>query len=232
VSGARPAVVVLVAGTGTEVGKTWVSARLLEAWRAAGLTVAARKPAQSFAPGDGPTDADVLAGASGEDPDVVCPPARSYPVPMAPPMAADVLGRPVPTVAALADVDWPGAPVALGLVETAGGVRSPQGDDGDVTDLIDALAPAPDAVVLVADAGLGTVNAVRLSVDALRPVLGGAGPGGGERRAPVVVLNRFDEASDLHRRNRDWLRKRCGVTVVEGTPAGLGALAKELAIPC
>ena len=77
-SGARPAVLVVVAGTGTDVGKTWVGARLLEAWRAAGISVAARKPAQSFTPGSGLTDAEVLGGASGEDPATVCPPARSY----------------------------------------------------------------------------------------------------------------------------------------------------------
>jgi len=227
VSGARPATVVLVTGTGTEVGKTWVSARLIEAWRAAGLTVAARKPAQSFAPGDGPTDAEVLAGASGEDAETVCPPTRSYPVPMAPPMAADALGRPLPTLAELADVVWPRTPVTVGLVETAGGVRSPQGDDGDVTDLLGALSP--DAVVLVADAGLGTVNVVRLSLDALIPVLDATARDRRHRPCPVVVLNRFDPASDLHRRNRDWLRERCGCHVVEGTPSSLSELATQLA---
>ena len=51
--------------------------------------------------------------------------------------------------------------------------------------------------MLVADAGLGTINSVRLSVGAL------AGP-----RGLVVFLNRFDAADDLHRRNRDWLRTR------------------------
>ncbi|MBV8560261.1 MAG: AAA family ATPase, partial [Acidimicrobiia bacterium] len=57
----RPERLVLVAGTGTEVGKTWVAARLAEALRARGTRVAARKPAQSFAPDEGPTDAEALA---------------------------------------------------------------------------------------------------------------------------------------------------------------------------
>lgn len=239
----------LVAGTGTEVGKTWVSVRLLTAWRAAGLSVAARKPAQSYQPGEGLTDAELLAQASGEDPATVCPPARWYPVPMAPPMAAEALDRAAPTLADLmAAVGWspagvqsgpepaaeaaegpsarpgtrasPGdaAGVAVGLVETAGGVRSPQAADADVTDLVGALAPAH--LVLVADAGLGTVNAVRLSADALA----GAGD------VPLtVVLNRFDHASDLHRRNRAWLAERCGLTVVPGTEGALADLAARLA---
>ncbi len=55
----------------------------------------------------------------------------------------------------------------MGLVETAGGVRSPLAADGDCLDYCAALDP--DVVVLVADAGLGTINAVRLTLDALAP---------------------------------------------------------------
>ena len=126
----RPDRLVVVAGTGTEVGKTWCAARIIEHLRAAGVTVGARKPAQSFDPDDPhPTDAAVLAGATGEDPAVVCAPERSYEVALAPPMAADVLGRPVPTVAELAAacLDWPAPEPTLGVAELAGGVRSVAG---------------------------------------------------------------------------------------------------------
>ena len=57
--------VLFVTGTGTEVGKTWFATRLITAMRERGTTVAARKPAQSFEPGSGPTDADLLAAVSG-----------------------------------------------------------------------------------------------------------------------------------------------------------------------
>lgn len=190
----RPWRVVVVVGTGTDVGKTWVSARLLAALRMQGHRVAARKPAQSFNADDDPVgrDAAVLAAATGEDVAEVCPEERCYPVAMAPPMAADVLGRSRLTIAALAEeLRWPTEPVGVGLVETAGGVRSPQAHDGDAIDLCAALAP--DLVVLVADAGLGAINAVRLSADALA---------GSDL---VVVLNRFDAADGLHARNRAWL---------------------------
>jgi dethiobiotin synthetase len=224
VSGPRPDVLVLVAGTGTDVGKTWVAARLLEAWRAAGITVAARKPAQSFTPGSGPTDAEVLGDASGEDPGTVCAPARSYPVALAPPMAAAALGLPSPTVADLiGELAWPAHAVGVGLVETAGGVRSPQAEDGDVIDI--ASATGPDGIVLVADAGLGTVNAVRLSMAALTDVVRD-----GPAPLPVfVVLNRFDASSALHHRNLAWLRDRDHLCVVEGTTSGVAALAGRLA---
>jgi len=194
--------IVLVAGTGTEVGKTYVTARLAGALRARGHCVAARKPVQSFATGDdAPTDADVLANATGEDPLVVCPPHRRFPLAMAPPMAAEALGRPPFTIAELAaEIFETAPPGAVVLVESAGGVRSPLAADGDTVALADALQPA--LVVLVADAGLGTINAVHLSLDAL--------PG----QRIVVFVNRFDPRDDLHTRNRDWLARRAGLEVV------------------
>src|SRR4051812_42586935 len=86
-------VTLVVVGTGTEVGKTWASCQLLEDARRRGVRVSARKPAQSFE-GSGPTDADLLGTASNEPAHDVCPSHRSYSVPMAPPMAAEVLQRP------------------------------------------------------------------------------------------------------------------------------------------
>jgi dethiobiotin synthetase len=214
----RPRRLVLVAGTGTEVGKTWVSARLLAGLRAAGVTVAARKLAQSFDAGDpaGSTDAEVLAAATGESAHDVCPSAHWYEVAMAPPMAATRLGRPAFTLHDLtAPLVWGGAQV--GLVESAGGLRSPLADDGDTLDLVALLAP--DLVLLVADAGLGTLNAVRLSAGALQPVLGGA--------SLVVVLNRYDDGHPLHSANRAWLAQRDGLTVLT-TPGGEPALVALL----
>ncbi len=209
-----------VLGTATDVGKTWVGARLLECWRQSGRTVAARKPAQSFTPGEGPTDAEVLAAASGEAPTDVCPAERWYPVPMAPPMAADALGRPRPRLAELlTGLSWPTPPPQIALLEAAGGVRSPQADDGDAVDLV--LAWPADAVLLVAHPGLGTLDAIELAVEAL-PVVG---PGA---LAAAIVLNRFDPADDLHRRNLAWLADRCPLPVVPSLPGALSGLAAAL----
>lgn len=132
---------------------------------------------------------------------------------MAPPMAAAALGRPAFTIGDLVDeLDWPAEPVDVGLVESAGGVRSPLAADGDCLALCEALVP--DLVVLVADAGLGTINSVRLTVGAL-----------GALDAPmVVVLNRFDGAVDLHARNLEWLRAHDALTVVT-LPGAESALA-------
>jgi dethiobiotin synthetase len=193
---------VVIAGTGTGIGKTWVTSRLATALLGRGIAVSARKPAQSFeADDDSPTDADVLAAATGEDPLAVCPAHRWLPRAMAPPMAAEALGSAPFTVADLAqEIVRSAPPESIVLVESAGGVRSPLADDGDTVTLADALEPA--LVILVADAELGTINLVRLSIAALA------------RRRVVVYLNRFDTDSELHTRNRDWLRTREGLEIV------------------
>jgi dethiobiotin synthetase len=170
--------------------------------------VAARKPAQSFDPGDDPSEFDsvLLGAASGESPETVCLPKRCYPTAMAPPMAAMYLDRPGFTIADLAaELSWPDEQVDVGVVETAGGVRSPQAYDGDAVSLMQVVLP--DMVLLVADAGLGTINAVRLSVDACS-----------KSRVPisniVVALNHYDESNELHVLNRQWLIDRDRLRVV------------------
>lgn len=200
-------------GTGTDTGKTWVAAQLLSSLRGAGHPVAARKPAQSFAPGEGSTDADVLARATGERPTDVCPPHRWYEVPMAPPMAADLLGRPRFAVSDLVDeLRWPDG-MRLGLVEGVGGPRSPLATEGDTVTLAEALGP--DTVLLVAGPGLGAINAVLLAVAALVPP------------SPVVFLNRYSEGNPLHVRNTEWLRDRAGLDVV----TDLASLVSRLVRP-
>ena len=187
----RPERLVVVLGTTTGVGKTWVASKVLARLKAGGTTVAARKPVQSHAPCDPETDAHVLGLATGEPTDTVCPPHRSYAIAMAPPIAAAFLGTAPPALEELlAELDWPAEQVEVGVVETAGGPRSPIADGADSA----ALAAALDAdlVVLVAHAGLGAINAVRLCA----PVL----------PAPLVVyLNRFDN-SDVGDRNLRWLQ--------------------------
>ena len=187
----------LLTGTGTGVGKTWVGARLATVLRAT-----AWKPVQAFASDDRPTDAEILAVATGQPPHRVCPPHRNFPVALAPPEAADELGLPPFTIADLM-AEMPACDGVL-LVEGAGGPRSPLASDGDTVAFAEALRP--DVVVLVAPAGLGAINDVRLSAGALAawPV--------------IVFLNYFDPDDIACVRNAAFLR-RDGLEVATDLPA-------------
>ncbi len=185
--------VVFVAGTGTEVGKTWAAARLARLLLERRWSVAACKPIQSYDPHeDGPTDAAVLASATGQHPDDVCPPEHTYPVPLAPPMAADQLGRVCPTIGELASGCTFATAVDVGLVEGVGGLYSPIASDGHNLDLIERLEPG--LVVVVASAALGCIH------DTMACTL----PLSDHRRA--VFLNRFDPDTEVHALNARWLR--------------------------
>jgi dethiobiotin synthetase len=196
----RPARLVGVLGTNTGVGKTWVSSRVLTMIRAQGRRVAARKPVQSFEQGAGPTDAELLAAATGEAVADVCPPHRSYPVPLAPPMAADLLDRdPILLDEIVREIVWP-ENVDIGFIETVGGARSPLAHDADSIDLLKRVEV--DEVLLVADAALGSLNAIRLTLDCVGS------------RTVTVMLNRYDDTVQVQRLNRQWLSQRYGLQVL------------------
>lgn len=185
-----PDLTVVVSATGTELGKTWLTAHLARLLGEGDVSVSVRKPVQSFGQTDSATDADILARASGEDTTLVCPKHRRYEMALAPPMAADFLGRPRIVLGDLVDeLSLPDRGVAL--IEGVGGPRSPLAHDGDTVALAGALDC--DIVVVVTTPELGTINATLLSTEAFggRPV--------------VVFLNRFDPTNRVHSMNLSWL---------------------------
>jgi dethiobiotin synthetase len=165
---------VFVVGTDTGVGKTTLVCTLLQQARARGLAVLPFKPAQSgAAPLDPTSDAARLASAAGlADPRAICP--LWFADPIAPGVAADALPSPTHDEAdrkhrgavshALDSLVAEHRP-QLVLVEGAGGLLVPMPGDTWQPDWIAALA---DRVVVVARAGLGTINHTLLTLEALR----------------------------------------------------------------
>ncbi len=154
-----------VTGTDTGVGKTEVSCALLSGARAAGLDVAAMKPAESGVTPGAPTDAGRLAAAAGagDDPALVCP--YRFDAPLAPAVAARLDGVEVRLEVILDAARALAARHAALLVEGAGGLLVPLTERATYADLAVALGLP---VLVVARAGLGTVNHTALTVEALR----------------------------------------------------------------
>ncbi len=214
--------IVAVLGTGTEVGKTWVTCELIRQMGSSGFPTFARKPVQSFAEGtpDEELDSLQLASASGEAHSKVCRPERSYSAAMAPPFAARLTGRPTFTVSELLEeITWPSSD-GIGFLETAGGCLSPIAEDGTSLDL--ALLAQPEVLLLVADAGLGTINSVLLSIRAIQDEVA-------KRRMPstrlplvFAYLNRYEEASPVHSTNFTFLGEKlgeCGIRIFKDSVA-------------
>lgn len=157
--------VLVVTGTGTGVGKTIATAALAAAARGAGIDVAVCKPVQTGSGDDGHGDDDLaeiarLAGVS----DLVS--VARFPEPLAPVAAADLAGRPLPTagdiLTAVRAADRPGR---LTLVEGAGGLLVEIAAGGVTLRELAADLGAP--VLVVCDAGLGTLNHTALTLECL-----------------------------------------------------------------
>jgi dethiobiotin synthetase len=161
VSAAADARILVVTGTGTGVGKTVVTAAIaaLHPGR-----VAVLKPAQTGVAAGEPGDlADVVRLAA---PTTVCELAR-YPDPLAPATAARRAGRPaLDPVAAVEAARLLAQSHDLVLVEGAGGLLVRFTAEGGT--LADVAARLDAPVLVVAAAGLGTLNATALTVEALQ----------------------------------------------------------------
>ena len=177
----------LITGTDTNVGKTWVTCFIARELIACGLRVAAYKPVCSGAiitstmdapgtitgnlAGTSPAnslviweDVERLKAVIGEEwsDEIICP--QRFLAPLAPPIAAKQEGRTVDFLRILSGAyQFPGADVLL--IEGAGGWLSPLTEQFTVADVAAKLR-AP--VLIVARAGLGTINHTLLTIESIR----------------------------------------------------------------
>lgn len=202
----------VVTGTSTGVGKTVVTAALA-VLNPGALVV---KPAQTGG-ADGDSDARDIARLTGAD-------VQEWTVldePLAPDTAARRQGVEIPTVASYVE-RLVGLEADTVIVEGAGGllVRLDL-EGGTLLDLAADLAAAGHdvEVVVVAAAGLGTLNHTELTVGALR--------GRGLEPAGIVVGSWPAEPGLAERCNLEDLPRVTGVPILAVVPAGSGGLTPD-----
>lgn len=157
--------VLVVTGTGTGVGKTVVTSAIAALAVAAGRRVAVLKVAQTGVEAGQPGDVDEVRRLVG--PSATCRELARYPDPLAPATAARRAGLPpVVPATATAVVRELAAEHDLVLIEGAGGLLVPLDDRGGT--LVDVAAAVAAPVLVVAAAGLGTLNHTALTVEVLR----------------------------------------------------------------
>ena len=153
----------LVAGTDTGVGKTSVAAGLARLLRDRGVDVGVMKPAATGVPPDG--DADLLRAAAGcDDPLDLVSPLRLRD-PLAPAAAAEREGSSPDPASLLRAFAALAARRRFVVVEGVGGLLVPVAWNWTLADMAREFALP---VLLVARAGLGTLNHVALTLEAAR----------------------------------------------------------------
>ena len=159
--------IVLVTGTDTDVGKTIVTSAIAAAAQAAGLRVAVVKPGQTGTAEGGPTDIDLITRLAHPH---TTRTLASYPEPLAPLAAARVSGlAPLELYEVVDAIRAESAQHDLVLVEGAGGLLVPMGvrPSGDSWTLADLATTLGVQTIVVARAGLGTLNHTYLTLEAL-----------------------------------------------------------------
>ncbi len=207
--------VLVVTGTGTGVGKTIATAALASHARTAGIDVAVCKPVQTGAGSHGEGDDDLAEVGRLSAVTHLVSVAR-YPEPLAPAAAAESAGRALPSAGEILDaVRAASGPGRLTLVEGAGGLLVEVAESG-VT-LRDLATDLDAPVLVVCEAGLGTLNHTALTVEALdRKGLSCAG---------LVIGAWPHQPGAAERYNRGALQRLAPVRAV--LPADAAALAPE-----
>jgi dethiobiotin synthetase len=154
----------LITGTDTGVGKTWVGRALGRALAAAGRRVVAIKPVETGCADAtaGDEDGALLAAATGQAEPLAA--LHRYEAPLAPALAAERAGETIDLDAMVLRMEALGADADVVLIEGVGGLLSPITWDWTVVELARTLGAS--ALVVGSDR-LGVINHTLLTLSAL-----------------------------------------------------------------
>ncbi|MBR1673192.1 MAG: dethiobiotin synthase [Fretibacterium sp.] len=199
-----------IAGTGTDVGKTFIAGLILKKLRESGASAAYFKAAMSGnARGAGgtliPGDALRVRTVSGiEQPlETMC--SYIYERAVSPHLASRIEGNPVELERVTSDFRCLCEKYDYVTMEGSGGILCPLRHDEIKIQLTDVIRACGLGCLLVADAGLGTINSVGLTAYYMKgegiPLRG-------------IILNRFQPGNVMHEDNLRMCEAVAGVKAV------------------
>lgn len=205
-----------VVGTGTDVGKTYITGLLVKALREGGYEAGYYKAAVSGAPSIAASDAGyVKKVAHLEAPDETLL-SYLYDHAVSPHLAAQWEGHPVEQSVITTAFEAAKKRYDYVTMEGSGGIMCPlRYDETDQIFLEDVIQWFHLPTLLVAHAGLGTINATVLTIEYLRA-----------RNIPVkgVILNYYTD-SPMEQDNKVMIETLTGVPVIACVPEGASDLA-------
>lgn len=209
-----------ITGTGTDVGKTFAAGLIVKKLCSSGKSAAYFKAAMSgnFRGADGrliPGDAlsvKQMSGISQEIPDM-CP--YVYENAFSPHLASRIEGNPVRMDVVKQCFERVCSQYEYVTVEGSGGILCPICVDGEKIFLEDIIRELSLPSVIVADAGLGTINHAGLTADYMR-----------RRGLPVkgIILNHWHPGNRMEEDNRKMCEMVTGLKVLACVEEGADEL--------
>ncbi len=164
---------IFITGTGTDIGKTYITALIVKKMHEEGKNVAYYKAAMSGNDRDAegkliPGDALHVKSISGIEQSLesMCP--YVYENAYSPHLASKIEGNPVEMSVVLECFDKLDSEYDYVISEGSGGILCPLRCDDKRIQLEDFVKARDMECIIVADAGLGTINSVVLTVDYMR----------------------------------------------------------------
>ncbi len=199
-----------ITGTGTDIGKTYVTGLILKKLRQSGVSAAYYKAAmsgndrredKSLIPGDALTVKEVSG---------ICQPLEEmcpyiYENAVSPHLASRMEGNPVVMEQVKRGFETVCERYEYVTMEGSGGILCPICMDEEEIWLEDVIRACNIGCVIVADAGLGTINSVGLTAFYMK-----------EKKIPIrgVIFNHYEPGNVLHEDNRKMCEYLTGVKVV------------------
>lgn len=209
-----------IVGTGTDVGKTYVTGLILKKLCQAGIGAAyykaamsgnQRRPDGSLIPGDA---LSVLTRAGSPQPlESACP--YVYEAAVSPHLAAKIEGPAVAMGAVRAGLAKLCRRYDYVTMEGSGGIVCPIRWDERRILLEDLIRELDFTAVMVADAGLGVINAAVLTAEYMKSR---------GLRLKGVIFNSFIPGDPMHEDNRRTTEALCGVPVLACVERGMDEL--------
>lgn len=199
-----------ITGTGTDVGKTYVTGLIVKKLREGGKSAAYykaamsgndRRPDGSLIPGDA-LQVKTMSGI--EQPlEEMCP--YIYETAVSPHLAAKFEGNPVEMDRVLKNFDQVCDRYEYVTAEGSGGILCPLRFDEQKIQLEDLIKARSLACLMIADAGLGTINAVVLTAEYMNT-----------HKIPVkgIIFNHYEPGNPLHEDNKWMCETMTGLKVV------------------
>ena len=199
-----------ITGTGTDVGKTYVTGLIVKKLREGGASSAyykaamsgnERRPDGTLIPGDA-LQVKTMSGV--EQPlEEMCP--YIYETAVSPHLAAKIEGNPIEMECVLKNFDRVCGTYDYVTVEGSGGIFCPLRFDEQKIQLEDFIKARSLSCLMIADAGLGTINAVVLTAEYMKA-----------RKIPVkgIIFNHYEPGNPLHEDNRLMCEAMTGLNVV------------------